>query len=272
MIEVGNHPLSIDELVRVARHDEAVTISSSALERLDVVRASIDAAVSAGTPVYGVSTGFGSLATTFISPEQRRDLQTSLIRSHAAGMGDPVEREVVRAMMLSRLTTLVSGVSGVRRHTAWTYTELLNRGVTPVVREFGSLGCSGDLAPLAHVALVLMGEGEASLSDGRVLPGAQALAEVDLEPVILAEKEGLALINGTDGMLGMLALALHDGALLQPSCAAHQRRALGAGTARHGPDLSRGIAGPSSAPRASDQRSSPLRTAREFTHCVVAHR
>ena len=138
MIEIGNHPLRIDELVHVARHDEAITLSLAALERLDLVRASIDAAVAAGTPVYGVSTGFGSLATTFISPELRRDLQTSLIRSHAAGMGEPVEREVVRAMMLSRLTTLASGVSGVRRHTAWTYAELLNRGVTTVVREFGS--------------------------------------------------------------------------------------------------------------------------------------
>jgi histidine ammonia-lyase len=172
--------------------------------------------VESGTPVYGLSTGFGSLATTFISPDERRDLQRSLIRSHAAGVGPEVETEVVRAMMVSRLSNLCSGVSGVRRSTAEAYGALLNAAITPVVHEFGSLGCSGDLAPLAHVALALMGEGDVRDRGGKRMLAAQALSESGLSPVVLAEKEGLALINGTDGMLGQLVLAINDGmALLQ---------------------------------------------------------
>jgi histidine ammonia-lyase len=151
-------------------------------------------------PVYGVSTGFGALATTHIPADRRADLQRSLIRSHAAGSGEVVEREVVRAMMLLRLRTLATGRTGVRPVVAETLAALLNAGITPVVREFGSLGCSGDLAPLAHVALTLMGEGER----------AAAMREAGVEPVELTEKEGLALINGTEGMLGMLVLAAHD--------------------------------------------------------------
>ncbi len=198
------------DLVAVARRGEAVEVGPGALERLERQRAAIDAMLDRGTPVYGLSTGFGALATTFISPEQRRDLQRSLIRSHAAGVGAEVEVEVVRAMMVSRLGNLCSGVSGVRASTAQAYAALINAHVTPVVHEFGSLGCSGDLAPLAHVALVLMGEGDARDAGGRRLPAAQALAEAGLAPVTLAEKEGLALINGTDGMLGQLVLAIDD--------------------------------------------------------------
>jgi histidine ammonia-lyase len=164
--------------------------------------------------VYGLSTGFGSLATTFISPDERRDLQRSLIRSHAAGVGAEVETEVVRAMMVSRLTNLCSGVSGVRPSTALAYCALLNAGITPVVHEFGSLGCSGDLAPLAHVALALMGEGDVRDRGGQRMPAALALAAAGLEPVVLAEKEGLAMINGTDGMLGQLIMAIDDGTAL----------------------------------------------------------
>jgi histidine ammonia-lyase len=215
-VEIGVAPITRAQLISVARSFETVTLSDAVLSLLEDQRAAIDALVASGTPVYGLSTGFGSLATTFISPEERRDLQRSLIRSHAAGVGAEVETEVVRAMMVSRLTNLCSGVSGVRPSTAEAYAALLNAGITPIVHEFGSLGCSGDLAPLAHVALALMGEGDVRDRGGQRLGAAEALRVNGLTPVVLAEKEGLALINGTDGMLGQLILALADGeALMQ---------------------------------------------------------
>lgn len=210
-IELGLEPLTREQLLRVARDYETVTLSEGVLERLGRQRVAIDVLVESGTPVYGLSTGFGSLATTFISPDQRRDLQRSLIRSHAAGVGPEVETEVVRAMMVSRLTNLCSGVSGVRVSTAQAYCDMLNAGITPVVHEFGSLGCSGDLAPLAHVALALMGEGDVRDQGGEHMMASSALAAAGLTPVELAEKEGLAMINGTDGMLGQLVLAIADG-------------------------------------------------------------
>lgn len=210
-IELGLSSLSRAQLVAVARFFEPVTLSDGVVARLESQRAAIDELVSGGTPVYGLSTGFGSLATTFISPDQRRELQRSLIRSHAAGVGPEVETEVVRAMMLSRLTNLCSGASGVRPSTAAAYAAMLNAGITPIVYEFGSLGCSGDLAPLAHVALALMGEGEVRVRSGQRLAAADALGRAALVPVVLAEKEGLAMINGTDGMLGQLVLAIEDG-------------------------------------------------------------
>ena len=215
-VEIGVEPLTRTQLVAVARGFETVTLSDEVLSRLERQRSAIESLVESGTPVYGLSTGFGSLATTFISPEERRDLQRSLIRSHAAGVGPEVETEVVRAMMVSRLTNLCSGVSGVRPSTAEAYAALLNAGITPIVHEFGALGCSGDLAPLAHVALALMGEGDVRDRGGQRVSAAEALRASGLAPVVLAEKEGLALINGTDGMLGQLILALDDGmALMQ---------------------------------------------------------
>lgn len=213
-VTIGLGAITRDELVAVARRNEVVEISEDVLQLLTQQRVAIDALVASGTPVYGLSTGFGALATTFISPEQRRDLQRSLIRSHAAGVGPEVETEVVRAMMASRLTNLCSGVSGVRPSTAMAYADLLNAGITPIVHEYGSLGCSGDLAPLAHVALALMGEGEVRDVAGVRHSASAALAAAGLSPVVLAEKEGLALINGTDGMLGQLILALDDVAQL----------------------------------------------------------
>jgi histidine ammonia-lyase len=213
-VVIDVEPLSRAQLISVAREFETVTISPAVHERLERQRAAIDALVDSGTAVYGLSTGFGSLATTFISPDERRDLQRSLIRSHAAGVGPEVETEVVRAMMVSRLTNLCSGVSGVRASTADAYAALLNVGITPIVHEFGSLGCSGDLAPLAHVALALMGEGDVRDRGGQRLAASEALRANGLTPVVLAEKEGLALINGTDGMLGQLILALEDGMAL----------------------------------------------------------
>ena len=202
--------LTADEVIAVARYGAKVEISQSALASMAVSRAHIDALAKSDVPVYGVSTGFGALANRHISPEDRTQLQRSLVRSHAAGTGNPVEREVVRALMLLRLKTLASGHTGARPVVAQTMAAILNAGITPVVREFGSLGCSGDLAPLAHCALVLMGEGEAVDASGNKRDVAELLAEASIDPVELQEKEGLALINGTDGMLGMLLLGLHD--------------------------------------------------------------
>ncbi|HET9186966.1 MAG TPA: histidine ammonia-lyase [Acidothermaceae bacterium] len=209
-VTLGTDPLFPDDVVAVARHDVEVVIDESALARIKAARAHIEAFAESGEPVYGVSTGFGALATRHIPAELRAQLQRSVVRSHAAGSGDEVEREVVRAMMLLRLRTMATGHTGVRPETALAYAALLNAGITPVVREFGSLGCSGDLAPLAHCALALMGEGEVRDARGALTPAAQALTAAGIAPVELSAKEGLALINGTDGMLGMLVLACAD--------------------------------------------------------------
>ncbi|CAI9386974.1 histidine ammonia-lyase [Microbacterium sp. T2.11-28] len=210
-VTVGARPLTIDEVVAVARHDARVRLAPEALDRVARSRALVERLADDPEPRYGISTGFGALATTFIAPERRRQLQASLIRSHAAGTGAEVEREVVRALMLLRLQTLASGHTGVRPVVVETYTQMLDAGITPIVREYGSLGCSGDLAPLSHVALAALGEGEVRLPGlPDPVPAADALAAAGIAPLLLEEKEGLALINGTDGMLGMLALALHD--------------------------------------------------------------
>ncbi|GHF16927.1 histidine ammonia-lyase [Amycolatopsis deserti] len=205
-MRLDSGPLARQQVVAVARHHAAVELSDEVRKTLGETRRHIDALADADQPTYGISTGFGALAIRHIPADRRTALQRSLIRSHAAGTGPAVEPEVVRALMLLRLRTLASGHTGVRPATAEALAAMLNAGVVPVVHEYGSLGCSGDLAPLAAVALALMGEGE--VLDGR--SAAQALAEAGIEPVTLAEKEGLALTNGTDGMLGMLVLALDD--------------------------------------------------------------
>jgi histidine ammonia-lyase len=209
-VTVGAGPLTIDEVVAVARHGASISLDPAALDEVAAGRAIVDALAADPEPHYGISTGFGALATTYIAADRRAQLQASLIRSHAAGSGAEVEREVVRALMLLRLSTLMTGRTGVRRETAETYAAILDAGLTPVVREYGSLGCSGDLAPLAHCALVAMGEGEVRDATGEPVDASSALRAAGIAPLRLGEKEGLALINGTDGMLGMLALALHD--------------------------------------------------------------
>jgi histidine ammonia-lyase len=209
-VVLGDAPLSIDEVCSVARDGAPVELSAAALAAIEASRAHVDLLAESGRPVYGVSTGFGSLATRYIEPEKRRQLQRSLVRSHAAGLGPLVEVGSVRALMLLRLATLATGHTGVRPVTAHAYVGLLNAQITPCVREFGSLGCSGDLAPLAHCALAVMGEGDVTNAEGEIVPAADALAAAGLQPVELAEKEGLALINGTDGMLGMLVLSIAD--------------------------------------------------------------
>jgi histidine ammonia-lyase len=207
---VGTGPLDPGDVVRVARGGAGVALTDDALDAMAASRALVDALADDAQPHYGISTGFGALATTSIPAEKRAALQRSLVRSHAAGSGPEVEREVVRALALLRLSTLATGRTGVRPSTAQAYAAMLDAGITPVVHEHGSLGCSGDLAPLSHVALALIGEGQVRDAAGELRPAAGALAAAGLEPVQLAEKEGLALINGTDGMLGMLVLALAD--------------------------------------------------------------
>jgi histidine ammonia-lyase len=209
-VQVGVGPVSFDDLVRVARDGASVELTDDALVAIDRARGVIETLAAAETPTYGVSTGFGALATRHIPTEMRAQLQRSLVRSHAAGSGPEVEREVVRGLMLLRLSTLATGHTGVRRETAQLMADLLSHGITPVVREYGSLGCSGDLAPLSHCALALMGEGDVRDAAGALMPAADALAAAGLEPVELVAKEGLALINGTDGMLGMLVMAITD--------------------------------------------------------------
>ena len=209
-ITLNSSGLTMEQVVEVARNGAKIEISKEAQEKMAATRSHIETLAKAEVPVYGISTGFGALAHQHIAPEDRVQLQKSLIRSHAAGMGDHVEKEVVRALMLLRLKTLVSGRTGVRPELATTYADLINAQITPIVHEYGSLGCSGDLAPLAHCALVLMGEGRAVGPDGIEKPVPELLAAANIKPIELREKEGLALINGTDGMLGMLVLALHD--------------------------------------------------------------
>ena len=209
-VTVGRGPVSPSELVAVARHSAGVRLADDALAEIARTRAVVEALADDAEPHYGISTGFGALATQHIPVERRAQLQRSLVRSHAAGSGPEVEREVVRALMLLRLSTLATGRTGVRPVVAQAYAAILDAGITPVVHEYGSLGCSGDLAPLAHCALVVMGEGEVRDAAGHRRPAAEVLQENGIEPIELAEKEGLALINGTDGMLGMLLLGLHD--------------------------------------------------------------
>ncbi|NEE02891.1 histidine ammonia-lyase [Phytoactinopolyspora halotolerans] len=209
-VSLSTGPLGVGDVVAVARHDAPVALTSDAEAAIQASRAVIAELAADDSAHYGVSTGFGALATRHIVAERRAQLQLSLIRSHAAGSGPEVEREVVRALMLLRLSTLATGRTGIRLETARAYVDLLNHGITPVVHEYGSLGCSGDLAPLAHCALALLGEGMVDDADGRRVAAGQALRDAGLTPITLAEKEGLALINGTDGMLGQLVLALHD--------------------------------------------------------------
>jgi histidine ammonia-lyase len=207
---VGIGPVSFDELEAVARRHAQIVIADEAWAEVRKSREIIEALADDQEPHYGVSTGFGALATRHIPIDLRGQLQRSLVRSHAAGSGPEVEREVVRALMLLRISTLATGRTGIREETLRCYVAVLNAGLTPVVHEYGSLGCSGDLAPLAHCALALMGEGVVRDSNGTLLPTRDAFAAAGISAITLAEKEGLALINGTDGMLGMLVLAISD--------------------------------------------------------------
>lgn len=211
---LGPAGLTLDEVVEVARHDAVVSLGDESLEALRRSHAVAVRLVSGDSAVYGLSTGFGALADRYIDPARREDLQSGLVRSHAATVGEEVDPEVVRAMMVLRAASLAKGFSGIRPLVVESILELLNQQITPVVREHGSLGCSGDLAPLAHAALALMGEGDVDAGERGRMPSGEALRAAGIDPVALQAKEGLALTNGTDGMLGMLCLACADLGLL----------------------------------------------------------
>ncbi len=211
----GEH-LTIEDVIRVARgRDTRVQASSEALEALATSRAHVEQAVADGATMYGINTGFGKLATVRIAPDALEQLQVNLLRSHAAGVGDPLPREVVRAMMLLRANVLLRSTSGVRPGLVGALLALLNADLLPWIPEQGSVGASGDLAPLSHLALVVMGEGEVLDSDGvSARPTAMALAAAGLEPWRFGPKEGLAFINGTQAQTAILTLLVHDGEVL----------------------------------------------------------
>ena len=208
-LAISGRSLTVGNLVDVARRGRKAALTAEAAAAIDASEAVVRDAVHAQTPIYGVTTGFGKFADVVIPPDQLHDLQHNLLRSHAVGVGPVSSADVTRAILLLRVNALAIGASGIRRQTVELLLDVLNRGVLPVVPEKGSVGASGDLAPLAHLALPLIGEGEAVV-EGERLPGAQALDRVGLKPIHLGPKEGLALINGTQLMTAIGALVLHD--------------------------------------------------------------
>jgi histidine ammonia-lyase len=210
MVVVDGRGLQIDDVVAVARYGSPVMLGDNARAAMERSAALVDGFVAGETPVYGVTTGFGSLANTVIPADRTAELQVSLVRSHATGMGDRVEPEVSRALLLLRARSLSMGYSGVRPELVEMQLAMINNAITPVVYEHGSLGASGDLAPLSHCALAMLGEGDVWTAEGGMQPTAAALEWAGMQPVTLRAKEGLALINGTDGILGMLCIALFD--------------------------------------------------------------
>lgn len=207
-IEIGEH-LTIEDVVKVARERAAVALSSRARGRVERSRAVVEALAAGAQPIYGISTGVGDLAGVRISPEQTAQLQVNIVRSHSAGVGPPLADDAVRALMALRVHGLALGFSGIRLQTLELLVEMLNRGILPVVPSQGSVGASGDLAPLAHLALTMIGEGEV-IAGGRRKPGRDGLQEAGLVPAALGAKEGMALINGTQVMTAIGALAVFD--------------------------------------------------------------
>jgi histidine ammonia-lyase len=208
-IQLTGNELTFDQLHRIAVDHETVSLSPIAAERMRASRAVVDKLVASGKTAYGINTGFGKLASVRISSEQVRRLQVNLVRSHACGVGEPLSIPETRAMMLLRANALAKGLSGIRPGTVETLCAMLNAGVHPVIPSQGSVGASGDLAPLAHLAHVVIGEGTAELG-GEILSGAEALRRANIAPVTLEAKEGLSLLNGTQGMLALLSLALRE--------------------------------------------------------------
>ncbi len=206
---VDGENLTVEDVVAVAREGVEVEVPTEAREKVKKCRVFLEEAVKKKRVVYGVTTGFGALATVRIPPEKVRKLQSNLIRSHSAGVGKPLDKDATRALMLLRANTLAKGKSGIKLGTLETLVQMINRGVHPVIPEKGSVGASGDLAALAHMALVVMGEGEAEYQ-GEMLGGKEAMAKAGITPVELDSKEGLALINGTQFMTAIGALALYD--------------------------------------------------------------
>ncbi len=209
MVELNGTELTIEQVMAVARHKEQVRISEPAKQKIDRARAYVDEKLAQKAVIYGLTTGFGKFSDTFVPEQETAALQRNLIISHACGMGAPLPCEVVRGAMLLRCNALARGNSGIRLSTLETLLAMLNRGVHPVVPEKGSLGASGDLAPLSHIVLVMLGEGEAEYQ-GAVMPGRQAMESAGISPVELAAKEGLALINGTQIMASIACGVVYD--------------------------------------------------------------
>ncbi|MDF2546994.1 MAG: histidine ammonia-lyase [Anaerosolibacter sp.] len=208
-IYIDGNSLTIEDVIKVARNGYEVEITEESSERVKKSRAVVDDFIEKGKVVYGITTGFGKFSDVVITGDETRDLQRNLIISHACGVGNPFPEEVVRAIMLLRANALSKGFSGIRLSTLNTLIEMLNKGVHPVVPEKGSLGASGDLAPLSHMVLVMLGEGEAFYK-GKRLSGKAAMAEAGIEPIHLTSKEGLALINGTQVMTAVGVLTIYD--------------------------------------------------------------
>jgi histidine ammonia-lyase len=206
---LDGNSLGLEQLEAVAREGRAVALADAARGAVLRARGVVDQAVARGAVVYGVTTGFGSFADVVIPPDRLRELQLNLVRSHAAGVGEPLGEPETRGLMLLRANVLAKGFSGIRPETLDLLVAMINRRVHPVIPCQGSVGASGDLAPLAHLALALVGEGPC-LHDGRSLPAAQALARAGLAPVVLEAKEGIALINGTQLMTAVGGLALAE--------------------------------------------------------------
>ena len=213
ILELDGHSLVVEDVVRVARGGSEVALKESTKERIARGARTVQGWVDAGRPVYGITTGFGDLATVAIPADKSELLQRNLLLSHACGLGEPLSEEVVRAVMLLRINTLARGFSGISLPTLSRFVDFLNIGIHPVIPEQGSLGASGDLCPLSHLAITLLGEGEVTYK-GRRIPAREALQATGLEPISLHPKEGLALNNGTTVMIAMAALGLHDGTKL----------------------------------------------------------
>ncbi|MBI3982383.1 MAG: histidine ammonia-lyase [Gemmatimonadetes bacterium] len=214
-VVLDGHSLTVEDVVAVARDAAEVRVSPDAAARASRSRAAIERAAAGSAPVYGVNTGFGKLASVRIPPDRLLELQRNLILSHCAGVGPPLPRPIVRAIMLLRANVLLQETSGARPVLAERLTQLLNAGIHPIVPEQGSVGASGDLAPLSHIARALLGDGDVEIAAldaeaGRRVSAGAALAEARLEPVVLQAKEGLSFINGTQAQSAMLALLLHD--------------------------------------------------------------
>jgi histidine ammonia-lyase len=212
-VSLTGNDLSFDQLYAVALTGESVTLSPAAVERMNASRRVVDRLVASGQTAYGINTGFGKLASVRISAEQVRSLQVNLVRSHSSGVGRPLSEAETRAMMLLRANALAKGLSGVRPLVVETLCAMLRARVHPVIPSQGSVGASGDLAPLAHLAQVMIGEGSAEY-EGKILNGGEALRSAGVTPVALEAKEGLSLLNGTQAMLALLALAWRDAEIL----------------------------------------------------------
>ena len=208
-VQLTGNDLTFEQLYRIAIEPEQVSLSPEAASRMNASRAVVDRLVASGKTAYGINTGFGKLASVRISSEQVRQLQVNLVRSHCCGVGQPLSKAETRAMMLLRANALAKGLSGVRPGTVEALCAMLNAGVHPVIPSQGSVGASGDLAPLAHLAQAAIGEGQAEFH-GEILPGGEALRRAGINPLILEAKEGLSLLNGTQGMLALLSLALRQ--------------------------------------------------------------